>query len=180
MYFKMFITSLFLLFTLMGCEDSNSKKPALAPVKEEQKLPLILKMTTGKEITVSKTETGFTFSGYEGKAVLLNFFATWCAPCVAEIPHLNNLEVKYKDSFNIVSVLLEDKNLEEVKSFMSYNNVDFGVTYGAQNYEMAKMVGGVNTIPFMILYDKNGTYATHYVGAVPEEMIDADIEKVVK
>lgn len=180
MYLKTLITTLFLVLLLTGCDNKETSQPPVTPPKEEKKLPLTLKTTTGEEVVVQKTDSGFSFSGYEEKAVLLNFFATWCAPCVAEIPHLNNLEAKYQGKFKVLSVLLEDKNLEELKSFMTYNNVEFAMTYGAQNYEMAKLVGGVNTIPFMILYNKAGLYATHYVGAVPEEMIDADIEKVLK
>ena len=42
------------------------------------------------------------------------------------------------------------------------------------------MVGGVRSIPYTIIYDKNGHYYTHYTGAVPEEMMEADIKKAIE
>jgi len=62
---------------------------------------------------------------------------------------------------------------------MKYHNAKFIITNGPENYKFAQKVGGVKNIPLMFLYDKTGNYSTHYVGAIPEEMIDADIKKVL-
>lgn len=170
------------LLILSGCSsESKKEEPKATLLKETPKSePLTLKTTEGKEIVVTPTEKGFTFSGYENKVVLVNFFATWCPPCKAEIPHLNNLQEKYKENFVIISVLLEEnKSNEEIASFMKYNNINFIITNSPENFKFAKNAGGVKNIPLMFLYDKNGSYSTHYVGAVPEEMIDSDIKKVL-
>lgn len=165
-----------------GCSSESKKqeaqeKPSKETVKNEK---ITLTSTDGKEIIVTPTEKGFTFSGYENKVVLVNFFATWCPPCKAEIPHLNNLQEKYKEDFIIISVLLEEnKPNEELASFMKYNSINYLITNTPENFKFAKSVGGVKNIPLMFLYDKKGYYSTHYVGAVPEEMIDADIKKVL-
>ena len=146
-------------------------------VKSEK---IVLQDTTGKELTVTPLEKGFSFSGYENKVVLVNFFTTWCPPCKAEIPHLNNLQTKYKDNFVIISVLLEEnKSNEEINSFIKYNNINYIITNSLENFKFAQSAGGVKNIPLMFLYDKNGRYSTHYVGAIPEEMIEADIKKVL-
>lgn len=170
------------LFFWSGCSSESKKNDEKANVVKEaaKNEPLVLKSMDGKEITVNATEKGFTFSGYENKVVLVNFFATWCPPCKAEIPHLNNLQEKYKENFVIISVLLEEnKSNEEILSFMKYNNVKYIITNSPENFKFAKSVGGVKNIPLMFLYDKAGNYSTHYVGAIPEEMIDADIKKVL-
>ena len=170
------------LFFWSGCSSESKKNDEKASVVKEptKNEPLVLKSMDGKEITVNATEKGFTFSGYENKVVLVNFFATWCPPCKAEIPHLNNLQEKYKENFVIISVLLEEnKSNEEILSFMKYNNVKYVITNSPENFKFAKSVGGVKNIPLMFLYDKSGNYSTHYVGAIPEEMIDADIKKVL-
>ena len=112
--------------------------------------------------------------------MLVNFFTTWCPPCKAEIPHLNNLQEKYKDNLVIISVLLEEnKSNEEVANFIKYNRIYFPITNSSENFQFAKSVGGVKNIPLMFLYDKQGNYSTHYLGAVPEEMLDTDIKKVL-
>jgi len=175
------LTATFVLFW-SGCSSETKKNEEKASVTKEasKNEPLTLKSLDGKEIVVTPTEKGFTFSGYENKVVLVNFFATWCPPCKAEIPHLNNLQEKYKENFVIISVLLEEnKSNEEIASFMKYHAINYIVTNSPENFKFAQNVGGVKNIPLMFLYDKSGNYSTHYVGAIPEEMIDADIKKVL-
>lgn len=179
-WFALFISCSMLFFS--GCSsekkktDENSSK-----VKEEIKNEkIVLQDISGKEIIVTSLEKGFSFAGYENKIVLVNFFTTWCPPCKAEIPHLVNLQEKYKDNFVIISVLLEEnKSNEEINSFVKYNNINYVITNSLENFKLAQSAGGVKNIPLMFLYDKNGKYSTHYVGAIPEEMIDADIKKVL-
>lgn len=180
LWISIFATTSLLFWS--GCSSESKKEDAqTVPLKETSKSEKItLTSIDGKEIVVTPTEKGFVFSGYENKVVLVNFFATWCPPCKAEIPHLNNLQEKYKDNFLIISVLLEEnKSNEEIASFMKYNSINYLITNTPENFKFAKSVGGVKNIPLMFLYDKNGSYSTHYVGAVPEEMIDADIKKVL-
>ncbi len=181
-FFLLAFTTISLLL-LSGCSsDKKQSKEKNATVLQEEakKEPITLTDISGKEIIVTPTAKGFTFSGYEEKVVLVNFFATWCPPCKAEIPHLNNLQDKYKSNFAIISVLLEEnKPNDEIANFVKYNTINYTITNSLENYKFAKAVGGVNNIPLMFLYDKQGNYATHYVGAIPEEMIDADIKKVL-
>jgi thiol-disulfide isomerase/thioredoxin len=179
----LFLACSFLFFS--GCSsekkqnDTNNSNTASVD-KEVKAEKIILHDLNGQEIVVTPTEKGYTFSGYENKVVLVNFFATWCPPCKAEIPHLNNLQAKYKDNFAIISVLLEEnKSTDELNSFVKYNAINYTITNGMENFKFAQSVGGVKNIPLMFLYDKNGQYSTHYVGAIPEEMIDADIKKVL-
>ncbi len=200
MKFWITLLSIMALFFGSGCSSDSDKKvkkeetktvlpkedlpkeesTPIVPKEEVKPSTLALKTTDGKEIVVTKTEKGFVFSGYEDKVVLVNFFATWCPPCKAEIPHLNNLQEKYKDNFVVISILLEEnKSNEEMKSFIAYNRINFPITNSIENFQFAQSVGGVKNIPLMFLYDKKGNYATHYVGAVPEEMLDTDIKRVL-
>ncbi len=183
--FSVFI-SLLLIFT--ACSDKNKEETKKANEQRSvtseingNKDKIILKDTDNNTIEVKKTDKGFIFSDAKGKAVLINFFATWCPPCKAEIPHLNNLQEKYKDKLKIIGILLEEnKDNEEVQNFINYHDIVYTVTNSRGNFQLAKTIGGVQSIPFMILYDKNGDYVTHYLGAIPEEMIDADIQRVIK
>lgn len=174
------------LIFLAGCSENDTSsiksdiKIPQAKKEEKIKFPINLKTMKNVGITVNKIDKGFSFSNSKDKAVLLNFFTSWCPPCKAEIPHLNILQNKYKDSLEIIGVLLEDKNINEIQDFINKYKVNFTVTQGKSNFTIAKAVGDVKAIPFMILYDKKGEYATHYVGAVPEEMMNVDIKKVVK
>ena len=130
------------------------------------------------KMTLQKFDKGFKVEGND-EAILFNFFATWCPPCKAEIPHLNNLSDKFKGKLKIVSVLMEDKSKDEIDAFMKKFKINFGISYGENNFLFAKALGGVVGIPYMVLYKPNGEYATHYVGLVPEEMLESDINKVI-
>jgi len=179
-WFALFISCSMLFFN--GCSSEKKKADEKsAKAKEEIKNEkIVLQDISGKEIVVTSLDKGFSFAGYENKIVLVNFFTTWCPPCKAEIPHLINLQEKYKENFVIISVLLEEnKSNEEINSFMKYNNINYVITNSTENFKLAQSAGGVKNIPLMFLYDKNGKYSTHYVGAIPEEMIDADIKKVL-
>ncbi len=165
---------------LAGCGNENTTlKESADEAKVEQKEELKLQTLENVQIAVNQTDEGLKLEGYEDKVVLLNFFATWCPPCKAEIPHFNSLQSAYGDDLAIVSLALEDKPVDELKAFKEFYAINYTITYGEANYALAEALGGVQTIPYTILYDKNGNYATHYQGAVPEEMIEADIKKVL-
>jgi len=184
---KLSISIIIMVLMLSGCSDKveakkaeDNKKTKTELIKPKKDNSIVLKDINGKTIKVEKIEGGLKFEGYENKIVVINFFATWCPPCKAEIPHLNNLQEKYKDDLSILSILLEEhKTNEQIIEFMNEYDIKFNVLNSEDNFALAQEVGGVNTIPFMIMYDKNGKYFQHYKGAVPEEMIDIDIQKVL-
>jgi thiol-disulfide isomerase/thioredoxin len=179
---KILLTSIILgLLILSGCSDSAKGSASSEKEKSTKKdYSIVLTDTNGKTIKVEATENGLKFEGYENKIVMLDFFATWCPPCIAEIPHFNNLQEKYKDDVKIITVLMEqNKTNKEIKKFIHDYGVQYTITNSPQNFDLAKHVGGVKGIPFMIMYDKDNQNVQHYTGAVPEEMIDIDIQKLL-
>ena len=189
---KILFTAILIILVASGCSSNEEKKtqqtaqeqtatPKVTQKKDTAKNDaIVLTDTSGDTIKVKQTSDGFIFEGYEGKVVLLNFFATWCPPCKAEIPHLNNLQKKYAKDIKIISVVLEEnKSNEEIIKFMNKYGVEFTITNSPDNFKLAKILGGVESIPFMVIYDRKGSYSQHYVGAVVQEMIEADIKKVL-
>jgi len=171
----------------IGCSHNksqqNTNQTKKQTVQEEKKGPQTIKLhaVNAQEVVLTKDNDNIKIKGIEGKVILLDFFATWCPPCKAEIPHLVNLQKKYKDKLVIISILLEgDKPDNEIKSFIKYHGINYIVTNDKNNFKLSNMLGGVKNIPYMILYDKNGNLITHYLGAIPEEMINSDIQKAVK
>jgi len=180
---KILLTAILTLLIFTGCNEkttNDTTKTASEEVPKEASNGIVLYDTSGQEIKVKSLENGYIFEGYENKIVLVNFFATWCPPCKAEIPHLNNLQEKYKKDIKIISILLEEnKSNEDLIEFINYYNIEFTITNSKDNYKLAQEVGGVRSIPFMLIYDRNGKYFQHYTGMVPEEMLEADIKKVL-
>ncbi len=163
-------------------KNNNTKSEVKKTMVVKKKSSNITLTTTdGEKIVVTKTDKGFTFSNAKDKIVMVSFFATWCPPCKAEIPHLNNLQEKYKNKIKIIGVLIEpNKDNDELKKFINDFAINYTITNSPANMAFADAVGGVENIPFMIMYGKNGENITHYLGAIPEEMIDADIQEALK
>ena len=177
-----------------GCEKAKKENPVkksdnTTQTKAKEKLPksensvmteeITLHGVNGEKVTFIKKGNNVKLKDND-KAILLDFFATWCPPCKAEIPHLTNLQNRYKKDLKIISILLEDgKPDNEIENFIKFNNINYTITNGGSNFTFSNMLGGVSKIPFMILYDKNGEKVTSYLGAVPEEMIESDIKKAI-
>lgn len=164
-----------ILFT--GCDSKTSEE------NQTQEQSNTFKLTTNdaKTINIEAIENGMIFKEYAGKAVLLNFFATWCPPCRAEIPHLNNLREKYGKDFEIIAVLLEEgKSTLDIQEFIDEYSIQYPITNSNENFAIAQAVGGVRSIPTMFMYNKEGKLIEKYVGVVPEEMMETDIKRAIK
>lgn len=74
----------------------------------------------------------------------------------------------------------DSKTKDEIQKFIDTFDINFKIAISNENQKLAKALGGVKSIPFMILYDPQGNYFTHYVGAVPEEMIEFDIKRAME
>jgi len=178
-----FLSILSILF-FTGC-GSEEKKTATSgetqeTVKKDEK-SIQLKTIDNKNITIIKENDKYIIKEYENKIVLLNFFATWCPPCKAEIPNLIELQNKYNKDFTVLSVLLEnDKSNEEIQEFANDFKINYPVTNSKGNFDLAKAIGPVQSIPTMFMIGKDATIFQKYVGIVPVEMMEMDIKKLLK
>ena len=113
-----------------------------------------------------------TLASLRGKVVLVEFWATWCGPCVAGIPHLNELQKKYRDAgLRILS--LTDDNRGTVDAFQKRATSPIEYTVGVGSDLGAKY--GVTGIPHAFLIGRSGKLLWHGHPAAPEceEKIDA-------
>lgn len=100
------------------------------------------------------------FKDLKGKVVLLNFWATWCPPCVAELPHIKDLSADYKDKIEIVLVSNESAN--KVKSFLKAKGFELNSYMPLSEYPNAL---DISSIPRTFLIGKNGAIAIDKTGA---------------
>jgi len=102
----------------------------------------------------------FDYSSTKNKVVLINFWATWCAPCIAEMPSLEKLHNDYKDKIIFLFVSNEDK--EKVFKFIDKNKYSFNVYKPLTQYPETF---NVSSIPRTFLIDKNGNIVIDKTGA---------------
>lgn len=94
-------------------------------------------------------------SDYKGKVVLINFWATWCGPCKAEMPSLNKLFLSLKNDGLIVLAIAVDSSEEPVKSFLKNKTVDFPVLMDKEQdvyFDLYAVLG----LPTSFLIDRDG------------------------
>ncbi len=121
----------------------------------------------------------FSLAQMQGKATVVNFWASWCPPCVGELPHFNSLYNYYKDSVNFMMVNTEDASqMDNVAAFISDNGYSFPVYYDL-DYSGTKAYS-INAIPVTLFIDKDGNLIEKQVGAMDEETIREYIEEILK
>ncbi|MDQ7047075.1 MAG: redoxin family protein [Sulfurovum sp.] len=118
--------------------------------------------------------------------VLVNIFATWCAPCTAQLSYLNMLQKKYNDDLFITGLLMHDSiNIPSLESFTSKHNIKYFISHSPNTNAFGKRLASTLhleenfSIPLTIMYVED-KYFTHYEGAVPVEIIEYDIQQAQK
>lgn len=150
------------------------------------------KMVHGNKIGLSKGDTAFDFtlkdlegndvklSDFQGKKVFLNFWATWCPPCKAEMPHMQNFYESKAKEMNVeilaVNLSKEDKGIDKVKKFAE----DYRLTFPILLDEKGDI--GIKyrsfAIPTTYVLNTEGKIEQKIVGPMNEEMMTRLIENV--
>lgn len=143
----------------------RSLKGALAPDFE-------LKSLDGKTVRLSD---------YRGKAVLLNFWATWCAPCKIEMPWFVDLQKQYgEQGLQVIGVAMDDdaeKDSTKIAAFVKEMNLNYVVLLG--NDKVGDAFGGVDGLPTTFYIGRDGRVLSAVSGLVSHSEIEDNIKKAL-
>ena len=143
----------------------------LAAQAQTQQAPnFTLKTFDGKSVTLSKLK---------GKVVLVNFWATWCPPCRAEIPDFIEAYKTYKSKgLEIVGIALDQDGWEQVQPFIKEHGMNYPVVLGTQ--EVVEQYGGIEAIPTTFIIDKKGTVVDRTIGMLRQSVLEAKLKPLLK
>jgi len=99
---------------------------------------------------------------WQGKVVILNFWATWCGPCRAEIPDLVSLQDKYRDRLVIIGISEDEGPVDIVRTFASTYQVNYPIVM--KTPELDTLFPGISALPTTFVLDKEGAVVQKHVG----------------
>ncbi len=126
------------------------------------------------------TGKAHTLSGYKGKWVLVNYWATWCPPCLEEIPDLISLHDNKKNNLVVIGIALDYKTPKQVTDFADGLLVTYPIVLG--NAQITRQIGPVQGLPTTYLYNPDGKLVAQQVGAITRETVEGYIKnsKIVR
>ena len=122
--------------------------------------------------------TTVKLSDFKGKVVLLNFWATWCVPCAAEIPELVKWQNEYNGKLQIICITYPPTNAAKVRSFIRKNKINYPILFGSKATK--KLFEPSNTLPIAVIIDGNGNIVVRIDGLIFADEFETKIKPLLK
>lgn len=117
-------------------------------------------------------------SDYRGKAILLNFWATWCEPCKIEMPWFIDLQKKYgPQGLQILGVAMDDASPQEIADFAKKMGVNYPIMIGKE--AVGNQYGGLTYLPYTFYIGRDGKVVDGVFGLRSRSEIETDIQKAL-
>lgn len=110
---------------------------------------------------------------YRGKWVLVNFWATWCPPCLSEIPELDSLHKAHSDLV-VIGIAMDSGSRSKVARFVETHGISYPVVIGSRR--LSESIGRVDVLPTSYLYAPNGEQVSYQAGDVTRESVESYIK----
>ena len=168
-YFRYFLASLLLLCLPIFAPAQQDNEPVIRFVRNPDPAP-DFKLTSldGKPLTLAD---------FQGKVVFLNFWATWCGPCRAEVPDLVALQERYKDHLQIIGLDVDDDDTAEIQKYVKETGIDYPVAMTPDDLRV--QYGGIPALPTTFILDTEGRVVQKHVGYTDPELYETEIRALL-
>ncbi len=162
-----FIAVVVLVSTLNGC---GNRPEGASEGRDHKSAPnFALEDVSGKTVRLSDSQ---------GRVRLVDFWATWCAPCREAIPDFKDLHAKYAEKgLTILAISMDDEPRKILPPFVEQWKIPYTNLIGSD--EVAESFGGVFGLPTTFLVDRDGSIVDRWVGGVPKEVFEKEIRKAL-
>jgi thiol-disulfide isomerase/thioredoxin len=150
-------------------QASAAQLPVIRFVKDPDPAPNFqVKDLDGNEISIQSNK---------GKVILLNFWATWCGPCRAEIPGLVDLQNKYKDRIQIIGMAVDEDDDTELRDVMKSEAINYPVAMTPGSIRMA--YGGIAALPTLFVINAEGRVVQKHVGLYNPALYETEVRALL-
>jgi thiol-disulfide isomerase/thioredoxin len=120
---------------------------------------------------------GVTLESSRGKVILLNFWATWCGPCRAEIPELVALQNRYKDRLRIIGLVVDDDDENEIRKVIASEGINYPVALADSETRFA--YGGIAALPTVFVINVDGRVVQKHVGLFDPALYETEVRALL-
>ncbi len=133
------------------------------------------------DFTLTEVRSGkaVRLSDYKGKAVLLNFWATWCPPCKEEIPWFVELQQRYgTQGLVVLGVAMDDSGRQEIAKFANQMSINYPVLLGTD--AVSNQYGSVDALPTTFYIGRDGRIVNRVFGLLSHEEVEQNIKAALR
>ena len=121
---------------------------------------------------------------FRGQILVINFWATWCPPCVDDVPKLSNLYTRYRNKgIQVIGIALDKDSLDLLDQFVKRNAINYPIFVGDEKLLVslsAKSVGkNLKGVPFTLFLDKKGQIYKRFDGSFDLEQLEESLQTLL-
>ena len=150
-------------------ENEQADGAACMANAKPAKLDFSMKDLDGKEVSLTS---------FKGKVILLNFWATWCGPCKAEIPGFVELQSKYKNDLVVVGYSVDDE-APKARAFATEYKMNYPILLGEGREDVQDAYGPIWGIPASFIISKDGKVCKKHLGIAPKAVFEREIKALL-
>lgn len=118
-----------------------------------------------------------SLADYKSKVILLNFWATWCGPCRAEVPDLVELQNKYKDQLQVIGLVVDDDDEDAIKKFAGKYGINYPIALATD--EIRTEYGGIPALPTSFVLDQEGRVVQKHEGLRDPVLYEVEVRSLL-
>jgi thiol-disulfide isomerase/thioredoxin len=154
----------------LDASDSTDRGTPVCNAESQANLDFTVKDMNGANVRLAD---------YKGKVILVNFWATWCPPCKAEIPGFIALQDQYRDQGLVILGISGDDDPETLRAFASEWKINYPMIVGRDEHELLDAYGPIYGYPISVLVGRDGAVCGKHIGPATKEQFEREIKALL-